>query len=359
MILKTSDFDFDLPAELIAQAPLAQRDRSRLLVLDRAAGALGHHHFNALPELLSPGDLLVVNNTRVIPARFFAHRETGGKLEGLFLQEHEGGAWSILLKGANRCKPGQRLSLMGDEGHLVLEENVGAGEWRVRVDPPQPAVALLDRIGQMPLPPYIQRKNAAAEPADRQRYQTVYADRAGAVAAPTAGLHFTPDVFEALAARDIQTAAVTLHVGLGTFLPVKVDALADHPMHAEWYELSADAAAAISAARAEGRRIVAVGTTSIRVLETAARAQQPADRRAPLAPATGWTDIFLYPPADFHVVDALVTNFHLPQSTLVMLIAAFCSPNSTAGVETILDAYQQAIDHRYRFFSYGDAMLIL
>jgi S-adenosylmethionine:tRNA ribosyltransferase-isomerase len=359
MALKTSDFDFTLPDDLIAQAPLLERDHSRLLTLNRTTRDITHHRFDDLPSLLEPGDLLVVNNTRVIPARFFAQRETGGKLEGLFIQETSEGEWRVLLKNAGRCKLGERLALRDTDAALVLQAKLGAGEWTVALDPPQPAVALLDAIGQMPLPPYIQRKDAASEPADRQRYQTVYADRAGAVAAPTAGLHFTPEIFDALTARDIQTAAVTLHVGLGTFLPVKVDSLEDHPMHAEWYELSPDAAAAISTARAEGRRIVAVGTTSIRVLETVARAQAPGDRRAPLAPASGWTDIFLYPPADFGVVDALVTNFHLPQSTLVMLIAAFCDPNNTAGVETILDAYQNAIEHRYRFFSYGDAMLIL
>jgi len=359
MTLKTSDFDFELPTELIAQAPLEQRDHSRLLKLDRADGSVAHHRFDALPDLLEPGDLLVVNNTRVIPARFFARRETGGKLEGLFIQETSAGHWEVLLKNAGRCKIGERLALRGTDAMLLLTESRGSGEWTVTLDPPTPAVELLDAIGQMPLPPYIQRKDASAEPTDRERYQTVYADRAGAVAAPTAGLHFTPDVLDALIARNIQTTAVTLHVGLGTFLPVKVDELDNHPMHAEWYELSEDAARTISDARAEGRRIIAVGTTSVRVLETVGRSQQPSDRRAPLAPASGWTDIFLYPPADFHVVDGLITNFHLPQSTLVMLVAAFCTPKSTAGVEMILNAYHQAVLDRYRFFSYGDAMLIV
>ncbi len=359
MALTTRDFDFDLPAELIAQQPLDERDQSRLMHLTRTSGVASDHRFADLPGLLEPGDLLVLNDTRVIPARFFMHRASGGKLEGLFLQDMGDGTWQAMLRNAGRCKVGERLSVDGaDDVSLVLVENLGKGRWLLRCEPACEPVTLLDRVGQTPLPPYIRRPDAAQESADRPRYQTVYADRPGAVAAPTAGLHFTPELFDALAQRDISAARVTLHVGLGTFLPVKADDLTDHDMHSEWYDLSAGAAEAISGARRTGRRIVAVGTTAVRVLETVARDQQPSDRTSPLAPASGWTDIFLYPPAEFGVVDALITNFHLPQSTLVMLVAALCDPGGSAGTAMILDAYRQAVAREYRFFSYGDAMLI-
>ncbi len=359
MALTTRDFDFDLPAELIAQRPLDERDQSRLMHLSRATGVAMDHPFADLPSLLQPGDLLVLNDTRVIPARFFMRRASGGKLEGLFLQDMGDGTWQAMLKNAGRCKAGESLSIDGaDDVSLVLTENLGKGRWLLRCEPACEPVTLLDRVGQTPLPPYIRRPDDSQESADRPRYQTVYADRPGAVAAPTAGLHFTLELFDALAQRDIATARVTLHVGLGTFLPVKAAALADHDMHSEWYNLPASAAEAISTARAAGRRIVAVGTTSVRVLETVARDQRPASRLAPLASASGWTDIFLYPPAEFGVVDALITNFHLPQSTLVMLVAALCDPGGMAGTAMILNAYRQAVERRYRFFSYGDAMLI-
>jgi S-adenosylmethionine:tRNA ribosyltransferase-isomerase len=237
---------------------------------------------------------------------------------------------------------------------LTLVENHSQGRWTLEVSPPLEAFEILERVGQTPLPPYIRRQDDdARESADRQTYQTVYADRPGAVAAPTAGLHFTPEVFQRLGDRNIETARVTLHVGLGTFAPVKTDELSEHPMHSEWYELSPSAADTLNAAHRAGRRIVAVGTTAVRVLETAARGGWP------LTPGEGWTDIFLYPPAEFRAVDALITNFHLPRSTLVMLVAAFCDPGGLAGREMILDAYQAAIQREYRFYSYGDAMLIL
>jgi S-adenosylmethionine:tRNA ribosyltransferase-isomerase len=357
--LTTRDFDFNLPSDLIAQQPLDRRDQSRLMHLTRASGELTDWRFADLPDLLAPGDLLVLNDTRVIPAKFFMRRPSGGRLEGLFLQDLGEGRWEVMLKNAGRCKPDEPLSIEGaKEASLVLVENRGKGKWHVRPEPACDPVTLLDRVGQTPLPPYIRRADAGQESTDRPRYQTVYADRPGAVAAPTAGLHFTPELFAALAARNITTARVTLHVGLGTFLPVKTDDLTDHQMHSEWYDLSAQAAEVISMARQTGRRIVAVGTTAVRVLETVARDQAPTDRHAPLAPASGWTDIFLYPPADFHVVDALITNFHLPQSTLVMLVAAFCNPAGLAGREMILAAYRHAVAQAYRFFSYGDAMLI-
>ncbi len=359
MPLRTSDFDFSLPPKLIAQKPTSQRDESRLLVLDRPTGELTHRTFVDLPELLARGDLLVLNDTRVIPARFFCRRRTGGRIEGLFLRERSPGEWEVMLKGANRCRPGETLSFVdADDVELTLVENRGAGQWRASVERAQSAVELLTRVGQTPLPPYIHRCDDSQEALDRPRYQTVYADRPGAVAAPTAGLHFTDELFARLAQRGIETTRLTLHVGAGTFLPVTADSPADHEMHAEWYDLPADAAEAITAARTASRRVVAVGTTSIRVLETIARDQRATCRHQPLQSATGWTDIFIYPPAEFLAVDALITNFHLPQSTLLMLVAAFCSPGDTNGLAMILDTYAQAVREEYRFFSYGDAMLI-
>jgi S-adenosylmethionine:tRNA ribosyltransferase-isomerase len=392
MELRASDFDYPLDADLIAQQPAARRDDSRLMVLSRATGQAALHSFADLPNLLRLGDLLVVNNTRVSPARFFCRRSTGGKLEGLFLREQRPGepglggqqdgrsGWLVLLKGAHRCQAGERLSLVGAPGvEIELVDNRGQGEWLVRPTPDGPAAEILAHAGQTPLPPYIRRTGgggflagpaarasvdvaqpseepAAPAPADflvdRDRYQTVYASADGAVAAPTAGLHFTPEILATLAERGIAAAAVTLHVGLGTFLPVKVEDLAAHRMHSEWYELPPATAAAINAARGEGRRIVAVGTTSVRVLETAAGADGFVE------PGSGWTDIFIYPPARFRSVDALITNFHLPKSTLLMLVSAFCSPGATGGIEMIRQAYARAAAERFRFFSYGDAMLI-
>lgn len=352
--LRTEDFDYDLPPERIAQQPLDQRDRSRLMVLRRRAGKIEHRIFRDLPDLLQPGDVLVLNDTRVIPARFFARRASGGRVEGLFLHERSPGRWECMLRNAGRCGPGEPLTLQGPrEAELTLDETHGEGRWSLQVRPAVPAFELLEADGITPLPPYIHRDAQPGASADRTRYQTVFADRPGAVAAPTAGLHFTPELLGRLDRRGIKTARVTLHVGPGTFLPVKSDDLAGHTMHSEWYELPEQTAAELSAAQSAGRRIVAVGTTAVRVLETVAAGGQP------LRASSGWTDIFLYPPADFHAVDALITNFHLPKSTLVMLVAAFCSPGDTVGREMILDAYRQAVAEEYRFYSYGDAMLIL
>ena len=359
MALRTSDFDYPLDGDLIAQEPLAQRDCSRLMVLSRRDGSRAHHVFAELPSLLRPGDLLVLNDTRVVPARFFCRRKTGGKIEGLFLRSVSPGTWEVLLRNAGRCRIGERIALAtaAERIELVLQEALGEGAWRVGVAPPRPAAEVLAQAGRTPLPPYIRREAApdrppATEAEDRRRYQTVYAARDGAVAAPTAGLHFTERLFEGLAERGVETARVTLHVGLGTFAPVKSEDLAAHAMHREWHELPAAAATALNAARAEGRRIVAVGTTSVRVLESAVG---PAGR---FGAASGWTDIFIYPPAEFRATDALITNFHLPRSTLVMLVAAFCCPGGTDGVRMILGAYADAVRRRYRFYSYGDAMLI-
>ena len=378
---RAGEFDYPLDNDLIAQQPAERREQSRLMVLHRKTGQTDLHGFAELPSLLREGDLLVVNNTRVIPARFFCRRSTGGRVEGLFLREQTSVAdappasasgWLVLLKNAGRCRPNERLKLIGpDPVELELLEKRGRGQWLVRPYPSAPAAEILARAGQTPLPPYIRRpqprpedlengdqaarSDASEAPggiSDRDRYQTVYAEADGAVAAPTAGLHFTPEILAELADRGIHTAAVTLHVGLGTFAPVKVEDLTAHQMHSEWYEISAETAAAVNTARCEQRRVVAVGTTSVRVLETVAAGG------APIEPKSGWTDIFIYPPAAFYAIDALITNFHLPRSTLLMLVAAFCTPGKVDGIEMIRSAYARAMAERFRFFSYGDAMLI-
>jgi S-adenosylmethionine:tRNA ribosyltransferase-isomerase len=353
MALSTRDFDYHLDPGRIAQEPLAQRDQSRLMVLRRRNGQTSHHVFAELPELLGPRDVLVLNDTRVIPAKFFCRRRTGASIEGLFLRELGAGTWEVLLNSAGRCRIGEQLLLEGAEAsRLVLRENAGRGRWRVDVLPQAPAEALLQQAGATPLPPYIRRDGLARDAEDRRRYQTVYASAAGAVAAPTAGLHFTQSLLDRLAERGIETVRVTLHVGLGTFAPVREKDLRRHTMHREWYELPQPSADRLNDARKQGKRIVVVGTTSVRVLETLAASSQPFEA------ASGWTDLFIYPPAVFRATDALITNFHLPRSTLLMLVAAFCCPGGTDGVRRILDAYGEADRMGYRFYSYGDAMLI-
>jgi len=356
MTMKTDNFDFELPQELIAQKPAAQRDASRLLHLERTGRTWSDRRFVELPKLLRSGDLLVMNDTQVIPARFYCTRSTGGKVEGLFLQTVGAGRWEVMLRNASRCKPSEMLTMLsGDQSDRIsveLVENTGQGRWIVAPKTDRDTLDVLQAIGTIPLPPYIRRREGADDSDDRRRYQTVYASRPGAVAAPTAGLHFTPAVFDALSEAGVQTCCLTLHVGAGTFLPVKTNDLAGHKMHTETYELSAPTANAINAARDEQRRIVAVGTTTVRVLETLSAG---ADR---FAPTKGSTDIFIYPPREFRAVDALITNFHLPKSTLLMLVSAFCSPGGSEGVETMLAAYRHAVESKYRFFSYGDAMLI-
>jgi S-adenosylmethionine:tRNA ribosyltransferase-isomerase len=350
--LGPQDFSYALPEGLIAQAPAPQRQSSRLLHLVRQKNELIDRVFGDLPTLLRPGDLLVLNDTRVLPARFFARRSSGGKIEGLFVRREQDGSWLVMLRGAARCRQGEKLNLDAMYG-LVLAEKLEAGQWRVQPQPPEEPAVVLGRVGKTPLPPYIRRgvDEGAGDEIDRARYQTVYARQDGAVAAPTAGLHFTPRMLEDLLARGVRRAFVTLHVGPGTFVPVKAAALAQHPMHGEWYDLPADTAAQIAQTRRDGGRVVAVGTTVVRVLETAAR-------QGPLGPQRGWTKLFIYPPAEFAVVDVLITNFHLPASTLLMLVAAFCSPGRGEGREQILAAYRHAVAQGYRFYSYGDAMLI-
>lgn len=348
--LKTSELHYDLPEELIAHAPADRRDESRLMVVDRSSGGIGHERFGRLPDLLPAGSLLVMNDTKVLPARLRMRRGTGGSVQGLFLRETGPNVWELMLTGGRRLKPGEVLGLEGGGQQLRLTERVGEGRWRAEPVPAAPAEVILGRFGLAPLPPYI-RRDRGDEPAeevrrDLERYQTVYARRPGAVAAPTAGLHFTDELIKRLEAAGLSTAFVTLHVGMGTFAPIRVAHLAEHVMHSEYYECPASTAAAVSAAREAGRPVVAVGTTSVRVLETCA------DENGRIAAGTGWTNIFIYPPYRYRVVDKLITNFHLPGSTLLALVFAF------AGRELTLQAYREAIEAQYRFFSYGDAMLI-
>ncbi|HYQ38107.1 MAG TPA: tRNA preQ1(34) S-adenosylmethionine ribosyltransferase-isomerase QueA [Pseudomonas sp.] len=338
--MRVADFHFELPDQLIARHPLAERRGSRLLVLDGPSGALSHRQFPDLLEYLRPGDLMVFNDTRVIPARLFGHKASGGKLEILverLLDEHRVLAH---VRASKSPKPGSLIHIDGGGEAEMLVRHDALFELRFS----EPVLALLERVGHMPLPPYIDRPDEAA---DRERYQTVYSDRAkaGAVAAPTAGLHFDDALLAALRAKGVDTAFVTLHVGAGTFQPVRVERIEDHHMHSEWLQVGQDVVDAVAACKARGGRVIAVGTTSVRSLESAAR-------DGVLKPFSGDTDIFLYPGRPFHVVDALVTNFHLPESTLLMLVAAF------AGYPETMAAYRAAVAEGYRFFSYGDAMFI-
>jgi S-adenosylmethionine:tRNA ribosyltransferase-isomerase len=343
--LQTSEFDFDLPDELIAQHPAEPRDRSRLMVVRRGAGTWEHRTFSDLPDLLAAGDVLVRNNTRVVPARLIGHREaTGGKWEGLFLRARPDGTWEVLATTRGRPSVGEHV-VVGRGLRLALEGRGEAGRWVVRPECDDPPAAILERHGHVPLPPYIRKGREG--PSDRLRYQTTYARVPGAVAAPTAGLHFTEELFARLAARGIACVDATLHVGLGTFRPIEADRVEDHILHAEWAELPAAAADALRACRARGGRVVAVGTTSARVLETSAAAD------GDLRPFSGETALYLRPGHIFRGLDALITNFHLPRSSLLVLVSAL------AGVELTRAAYAEAIRQRYRFYSYGDAMLVL
>ncbi len=338
--MNVSDFHFDLPDELIARYPLKERSASRLLGLDGLSGSVTHRQFSDLPDLLQPGDLLVFNDTRVIPARLFAKKETGGQVEVLverLLGEHE---LLAHVKTSKALKPGQRIIL--EDGTPMLMKQREDALFHLVCDSSEPLLDLLERIGHMPLPPYVDRPD---ESTDRERYQTVYAREAGAVAAPTAGLHFDEKILSQLEARGIESAFVTLHVGAGTFQPVRVDRIENHVMHSEVAQVSQATVDAVNAARAGGGRVVAVGTTSVRSLESASRG-------GVLKPFKGETDIFIYPGYRFQTVDAMVTNFHLPESTLIMLVSAF------AGYQSTMAAYREAVAERYRFFSYGDAMFI-
>lgn len=349
--MKTSELNYELPPELIAHTPADRRDESRLMVVDRTSHTVRHDVFNHLPDLLPPQSLLVLNDTRVLPARLRMRRRTGGVVQGLFLREPEPNTWELMVTTGRRLKPGEMLDFEGTGQQLKMLGRVNEGTWRAEPVPAGPAGGILAKVGSAPLPPYIHRERGSESRVDLaqdlERYQTVYARQPGAVAAPTAGLHFTSELMTRLADAGMSTAFVTLHVGVGTFAPIRVEALSEHPMHSEWYECSAQTAAAVNAARQAGRPIVAVGTTSVRVLETCANEQ------GQIAAGSGWTNIFIYPPYRYCVVDKLITNFHLPGSTLLALVFAF------AGRDLTLKAYQDAIAARFRFFSYGDAMLIL
>ena len=356
----TGEFDYPLPPELIAQHPTPERTGSRLLVLDRETGRLNHHLFPDLHEFLRPGDLLVLNDSRVIPARLRAQKtDTGGSIELLLLEQTAPMDWWVLLRPGKRVRPGTRLAILAPDGSLtglqaeVLEKNE-EGQCRLRFSGTEDFDAALERWGEIPLPPYMHRDAAGLCSDDRERYQTVLAREKGSVAAPTAGLHFTTDFLQSLARRGIDHCCVTLHVGYGTFAPVKALAIDEHVMHEERYHLSESTCVAVNRARAEGRRIVAVGTTSVRVLETVGRANG-----GHLVPGNGRTRIFIYPPQSISMVDVLLTNFHLPCSTLLMLVSAFAAPGRhPQGRNLVLNAYAAAIEQRYRFFSYGDAMLV-
>ena len=339
--MKRSDFYYDLPEELIAQTPLLQRDASRLMVLDRTDGHISHQHFYDLPEYLHPGDCLVINESRVIPARLIGVSEkTGSPVEVLLLTQR-GDEWECITQPGRRTREGARLSF-GDELTAQVLRVTETGNRIIRFDYEGIFLEVLERLGRMPLPPYITQ-----ELDDPSRYQTVYSKNPGSAAAPTAGFHFTPELLAKLEGLGVRIARITLHVGLGTFRPVKAEEITEHVMHSEYYEVPREAASTINDARASGGRIISVGTTSTRTLESVA------DENGVIPATAGWTDIFIYPGYKFRAIDGLITNFHLPESTLIMLVSAF------AGYEHTMHAYQEAVRERYRFFSFGDAMLII
>ena len=340
--MKTSDFYYDLPEELIAQDPLKNRSDSRLMVLDKKTGAVSHHIFRDIVEYLQPGDCLVINDTKVIPARLIGSKEgTGAKIEVLLLKRKTGDVWETLVKPGRKAKPGTRIQF-GD-GLLVGEvmDIVDEGNRLIRFEFDGIFEEILDQLGQMPLPPYITHQLK-----DKDRYNTVYATHSGSAAAPTAGLHFTPELLRTIEEKGIDIARVTLHVGLGTFRPVKVDDVENHHMHSEFYMIDEAASEKINRAKENGKRVICVGTTSCRTIESAA------DENGRLKPCSGWTEIFIYPGYRFKILDCLITNFHLPESTLIMLVSAL------AGQKHVLAAYEEAVKERYRFFSFGDAMFI-
>ena len=339
--MKLTDFDYDLPEDLIAQTPVEPRNSSRLMVLDPVEKSIEHRHFYDLKEYLEPGDTLIFNDTRVMPARLLGWREgTGGKVEVFLLRRIDGDTWETLVKPGRKAREGQVVRF-SDELTCTVQETTDFGGRIVKFSYEGIFEEILDRLGETPLPPYIHEKLA-----DRERYQTVYSREQGSAAAPTAGLHFTKEQMAELEEMGINLGFVTLHVGLGTFRPVSVETVEEHVMHKEYYSISQETADLIKATKAAGKRVIAVGTTSIRTLESAATAV------GEIAGRTDWTNIFIYPGYEFKIVDGIVTNFHLPKSTLIMLISAF------AGREFVLKAYEQAVKERYRFFSFGDAMMI-
>ena len=340
--MKTSDFYYDLPHELIAQTPIEKRDTSRLMTLDRATGAVGHHHFYDLPDFLRPGDCLILNNSRVLPARLVGQRLPGGGIcEVLLLNDRGENIWECLVRPGRKLRKGTKLSFGNGELTAEIVEQLEEGGRLIRFDYEGIFLEVLEHLGRMPLPPYIKE-----ELQDQERYQTVYSKVLGSAAAPTAGLHFTPELLETIQAKGVKIGYVTLHVGLGTFRPVKEDTIEDHPMHSEYCTIPQETADLINETRANGGRCICVGTTSCRTLESWAAEDGRMEAKS------GWTDIYIYPGYKFKVMDGLVTNFHLPESTLIMLVSAF------AGREHVLSAYAEAVRERYRFFSFGDAMFI-
>ena len=340
--MKTSDFYYDLPHELIAQTPIEKRDTSRLMTLDRATGVVGHHHFYDLPDFLRPGDCLILNNSRVLPARLVGQRLPGGGIcEVLLLNDRGENIWECLVRPGRKLRKGTKLSFGNGELTAEIVEQLEEGGRLIRFDYEGIFLEVLEHLGRMPLPPYIKE-----ELQDQERYQTVYSKVLGSAAAPTAGLHFTPELLDIIQRKGVRIGYVTLHVGLGTFRPVKEDAIEDHPMHSEYCTIPQETADLINETRASGGRCICVGTTSCRTLESWAADDGHMEARS------GWTDIYIYPGYKFKVMDGLVTNFHLPESTLIMLVSAF------AGREHVLSAYAEAVRERYRFFSFGDAMFI-
>ena len=340
--MKTSDFYYDLPQELIAQDPLADRASSRLLVLDPVTGKTAHHSFYEIKKFLKPGDCLVLNDTKVIPARLLGVKDTGAAVEVFLLKRLSDNKWECLVKPGRKLREKAKVVFGNGEMSCVIESSLPDGNRIVRFDYEGIFEEVLDRLGQMPLPPYITHKLE-----DKNRYQTVYARYEGSAAAPTAGLHFTNELLDEIRSCGVNTCFVTLHVGLGTFRPVKSQDIQDHHMHSEWYEITDEAARMINQTKESGGRVICVGTTSCRTIESAA------DQNGIVIPKSGETDIFIYPGYRFKVLDGLITNFHLPESTLLMLVCAL------AGKEKIMAAYQEAIENRYRFFSFGDSMMIL
>ncbi len=349
MMTDVQEYDYDLPHELIAQQPLAQRTDARLLVVDRAQASISHHYVRDLPDLLNPSDCLVFNDTRVVPARLVGHRQlTGGRWEGLFLASDQSGVWKLLGKTRGKLAPGERVVLYDQEGrdslNLELIRKETGGVWWAKPQSNEPAEIVLQRIGRIPLPCYIRSGMASSQ--DSSRYQTVFAQHSGSAAAPTAGLHFSADLIERLRARCVSTAMVTLHIGLDTFRPIKTNTVEQHAMHAEWGRIEPQAVAEITRSQSAGGRVVAVGTTAVRILETASQSGE-------LQPWQGETRLFIHRGYKFRTVDVLLTNFHLPRSTLLVLVHTF------GGGDLVRRAYQAAIDESYRFYSYGDAMLIV
>lgn len=340
--MKTSDFYYDLPQELIAQTPLKDRSASKLMLLEKKSGEVQHKHFYDIVDFLNPGDTLILNDTKVLPARLYGIKEdTGAAVEFLLLHKHTLDTWEVILKPGRRAKPGARFVFGNGELKAEIKDIVNEGNRLVTFEYDGVFEEVLDRLGEMPIPPYITQKLE-----DKNRYQTVYAKHPGSAAAPTAGLHFTPELLEKIKQKGVNIGYVTLHVGLGTFRPVKVDDVNNHKMHSEFYVLPEETAELVNKTKEQNKRIISVGTTATRVLETAGQSGLP------LKTQSGWTDIFIYPGKQFNVIDALITNFHLPESTLIMLVSAL------AGRENTLKAYKIAVEEKYRFFSFGDAMFI-